>query len=144
MSNSGKWLKTSFFWLLVTLVVVIIILFVFRSPSNVSQVNVSTILTHVKQDMDNTQKDTLTVSGNILTLTRGTASEAPKEAATINDSFDITRVLKDNGIDYSNTSLLVLQYDSPSPLLGWLGSLIGFIPFLLLGVLLIFMFRQAQ
>jgi len=105
---------------------------------------VSVILNHVKADMKKNQQDTLTVSSNALTLIRGKTPDAPKEAATINDSFDITRVLKDNGIDYSNNSLLVLQYESPSPFWNWLGALGGLIPFLFLGALLIFILRQAQ
>src|SRR5579859_3104127 len=144
MSNSGKWLKTSFFWLLISLAIVLIFVFFFRQQSNVAQVNVSTILTHLKDDNAKNQQDTLTVSSNTLTLTRGKAADAPKEAATINDNFDITRVLKDNGIDYTNNTLFVLQYETPSAVWGWLGTLGGLLPFLLLGGLLIFMVRQAQ
>ncbi|HLZ56209.1 MAG TPA: ATP-dependent zinc metalloprotease FtsH [Ktedonosporobacter sp.] len=144
MSNSGKWLKTSFFWLLIALAIVLIFVFFFRQQSNVAQVNVSTILTHLKDDNAKNQQDTLTVSSNTLTLTRGKAADAPKEAATINDNFDITRVLKDNGIDYTNNTLFVLQYETPSAVWGWLGTLGGLLPFLLLGGLLIFMVRQAQ
>src|SRR5579859_3333998 len=144
MSNSGKWLKTSFFWLLIALAIVLIFVFVFRQQSNAKQVNVSTILTDLKADSAKNQQDTLTVSSDTLTLTRGKAADAPKETATINESFDITRVLKDNGIDYTNSSSFVLQYETPSAVWSWLGTLGGLIPFLLLGGLLIFMVRQAQ
>ncbi len=144
MSNSGKWLKTSLFWLLILLAVVMVAVFVFHPQSDTQSVNVSTILNHIKTDMDKNQLDTLTISSNTLTLIRGKGSEAPQETATVNDSFDITRVLKDNNIDYSNNNLLVLQYEGPNLLWGWLGALGGLIPFLLLGALLIFMLRQAQ
>ncbi len=144
MSNSGKWLRTSFFWLLALLAIAVVIIFIFRPQSNVTQANVSTLLNHLQADMKKNQQDTLTVSSNILTLTRGKGNDAPKEAATINDSFDITKVLKDNNIDYTNNSLLILQYESPNNFWNWLGTLGGLIPFLLLGGLLIFMVRQAQ
>src|SRR5207245_5145292 len=70
--------------------------------------------------------------------------DSNKEVANINISFDITRVLKDNSINYTNNHLLVLQYDPPSALSAWLNILGGLIPFILIGGLLIFMMRQAQ
>lgn len=144
MTNNGKWLRTSFFWLLITLVIVVIAIFIFHPASDIKQVNVSTILNDIKADNAKNQKDTLNVASNTITLTRGPNDSAPKEAATVNDSFDITRVLKDNGIDYSSNSQLVLQYEAPSALSGWLSALGGLLPFLLLGGLLVFMMRQAQ
>ncbi|HZU03238.1 MAG TPA: ATP-dependent zinc metalloprotease FtsH, partial [Ktedonobacteraceae bacterium] len=107
-------------------------------------VNVSTILNDIKTDMAKNQQDTLSVATDTITLIRGKTSDAPRESATINDSFDITKVLKDNGIDYSDSRVLVLQYETPSALSGWLSALGGLLPFLLLAGLLIFMMRQAQ
>ena len=142
MSSSGKWLRTSFVWLILALAVVLVIVVFFRPPSDTTTVNVSTILNHIKTDMSNNQMDTLAVSTSTLTLTR--APGANKEVANINDTFDITRVLKDNQIDYTNNRLLVLQYEPPSALGAWLNILGGLIPFILIGGLLIFMMRQAQ
>src|SRR6266516_7325417 len=92
--------------------------------------------------MSKNQKDTLTVASNTITLTRG--QNPNKEVANINESFDITKVLKDNNIDYTNNQLLVLQYEPPSAFGSWLNILGGLIPFILIGGLLIFMMRQAQ
>src|SRR5215469_412605 len=143
MPNSGRWLRISFIVVLIALAVEVIVL-VFRPLSETQPVNVSTILSDIKVDMAKNQKDTLDVSSDAITLTRGQGQNAPKEQANINDSFDITRVLKDNGIDYTNGKLLVLQYDSPSAVGTWLSILGGLIPFLLIGGLLIIMMRQAQ
>jgi len=143
MSSNGKWIRTSFILLLVTLAIILVVVF-FRSPSDTSSVNVSTILAHIKTDINNNQQDTLNVSSDTLTLTRGNTANATREAATINNTFDITQVLKDNDINYSNNRLLILQYDPPSALGIWVNLLISFIPFLLIGGLLIFMMRQAQ
>jgi cell division protease FtsH len=140
MSSNGKWIRTSFILLLVTLAIVLVVIF-FRSPSDTKSVNVSTILAHIKTDISNNQQDTLNVSSDTLTLTRGSTT---KEAATINDRFDTTQVLKDNDINYSNNNLLILQFEPPSALGIWANLLISFIPFLLIGGLLIFMMRQAQ
>ncbi|HEX6478860.1 MAG TPA: ATP-dependent zinc metalloprotease FtsH [Ktedonobacteraceae bacterium] len=142
MSSSGKWLRTSFIWLVMLLAIVLIIVLFFRSPSDTRSVNVSTILNDIKRDMSRNQQDTLDVGSTTITLTR--SQDGSKEEANINDTFDITRVLKDNGIDYTNNRLLVLQYDAPSALGAWLNILAGLIPFILIGGLLIFMMRQAQ
>ncbi|HXL35753.1 MAG TPA: ATP-dependent zinc metalloprotease FtsH, partial [Ktedonobacteraceae bacterium] len=142
MSSGGKWLRTSFIWLILALALVLIIIVFFRPSSDTNSVNVSTILNDIKMDMAKGQKDTLSVSASVITLTRGQSST--KEVANINDTFDITQVLKDNGIDYTNSQLLVLQYEPPSALGTWLNILGGLIPFILIGGLLLFMMRQAQ
>ena len=92
MSNNGKWIRTSLLLLLVTLAIVLVVVF-FRSPSDTQSVNVSTILADIKTDMHKNQQDTLNVASNTLTLTRGNAPDAAKEAASINDTFDTTQVL---------------------------------------------------
>ena len=142
MSRSGKWLRTSFIWLILALALVLIIIVFFHPSSDTNTVTVSTILAHIKTDMAKNQQDTLSVSTNTITLTRG--QNSTKEAANINDTFDITKVLKDNGIDYTNSQLLLLQYDPPSAVGAWLNILGGLIPFILIGGLLFFMMRQAQ
>jgi len=132
----------SFFFLLIVGAIVLVV-FLFRSSSDTQQVNVSTILTDIKTDMNKGQQDTLIIGNDTITLTRGQPPNADKEAANINGTFDITTVLKDNGIDYTSR-LLVLQYEAPSALGAWVSVLISFVPFLLIGGLLIFMMRQAQ
>ncbi len=144
MSNNGKWLRTSVFWLLIAVIVILVAVFIFRPQADITTVNVSTILQHVQDDTGKGQKDTLSVGSDTLTLVRGQGPNAPREAATINPSFDITRVLNDNRINYSNSRLLVLEYETPSPLWGWLSALGGLIPLIFLGALIIFMLRQAQ
>ncbi len=142
MSNNGKWLRTSFIWLLIALAVIIIVVFIFRSPSNTKLVNVSTILSDLQTDMAHHQKDTLIVDSGTITLVQGQSGS--KEAANVDSSFDITQVLKDNGINYVNNPFLQLQYNAPSALWSWLGIIGSFLPFVLLAVLFIFMMRQAQ
>jgi cell division protease FtsH len=142
MSSGGKWLRTSFIWLILALALVLLIIVFFRPSSDTSPADVSTILNHIKADVAKGQKDTLSVSATAITLTRGQSSI--KDIANINDTFDVTQVLKDNGIDYTNGHLLVLQYEPPSALGAWLNILGGLIPFILIGGLLLFMMRQAQ
>src|SRR5256886_1097909 len=141
MPSNGKWLRTSFFLLLIALGIVLVV-FIFRSPSDTKEVSITTLLTDIKTDMNHGRQDTLTVSNDHITLTRG-GPDTPEEVTNINDTFDATKVLKDNGIDYTN-HLLVLQYEPPSAVGAWVNVLISFIPFILIGGLLIFMMRQAQ
>lgn len=143
MFSNGKWVRSSIFLVLIVLAIVLVVFF-FRSSSDTKSVTVSTVLADIKTDMNNHQQDILDVGSNTITLTRGNAQNGVKEAANVNDTFDITRVLRDNQINYANNRYLTLQYDAPSAVGAWLNVLIGFIPFLLIGGLLIFMMRQAQ
>src|SRR6202163_357275 len=143
MSTNGKWLRTSLFWLLILLVIILIAVFIFRPPNNIKQVNVSTILHSIQLDKGK-QQDTLSVSSDTLTLTRGTGPDATKEAATIPSSFDAIQALKDSSIDYTSSNGLILQYQQPGPFVGILGVVGGLIPFILFGAFLIFILRQAQ
>jgi cell division protease FtsH len=141
MFRSGKWLRTMLVWLVVILAIGLVIVLFFRTPSNTQQVTVSRMLADVKADIQRGQTDTLDVASSMLTLTRG--SNPLHEVATINDTFDITAVLKDNGIDYTS-SHLVLQFEQPSSIGPWVNILAGLIPFLLIAGLIVFMIRQAQ
>lgn len=144
MPSRGKWLRTTIILVVIALAVVLVIVFIFRPLSTTQSVNVSTILTDIKTDMAKNQQDTLNVTNDTIILTRGKLQNAPREQAAINDTFDITKVLKDNSIDYTDSHLLVLQYQSASATSTWLNILGGLIPFLLIGGLLFFMLRQAQ
>jgi ATP-dependent metalloprotease FtsH len=145
MLKKRKWLGTSFFWLLILLIAILIIVFIVRPQTYVKPVAVSSILSDLKTDIARGQLDTLTVSNGSITLVRGQAANAPQEAATIDSSFDITRVLNENDIDYTNPQVLKLQYETPSQFWTWLGALGGsFLPLVLVCAFLIFMFRQTQ
>ncbi len=144
MSINSKWLKAGIFWLLTLLVVFLTIVFVSRPQSHVKLVSVSTILDHIKADIKRDQQDILTVGNGTITLTRGKVANAPQEAATINDTFDTINVLHNNGIDYTNTSHLTLEFEASSPVWGWLGAIGNLIPFLFFSLLIIFMLRQTQ
>ena len=61
MSSGGKWLRTSFIWLILALALVLIIIVFFRPSADSTTVNVSTILNNIKTDMANHQKDMLSL-----------------------------------------------------------------------------------
>ena len=142
MASSGKWVRNSFIWLIIMLVIVVIIVLFFHSSSDTTTVDVSTLLNDLQSDIAHNQVDTLSVGSTTLTLTR--APSSTQEQANINSSFNVTQVLKDKNIDYSNSKVMVLKYEPPSSLGAWLNILAGLLPFLFIGGLLIFMMRQAQ
>src|SRR6185437_2524840 len=102
MFSSGKRLRTSLVWLVVILAIGLVIVLFIRTPSNTQQVTVSRILADVKSDIQRGQRDNLEVASNTLTLTRG--NNPTREVATINSTFDVTSVLKDNGINYGSAN----------------------------------------
>lgn len=144
MLGNRRWIRTGIIWLLALLVVFLLLFIFVRPQSNTKTVTVSTILQHIKEDISKNQADTLDITSDSLTLTRGSAPDASRETASINQSFDTTQVLKDNNIDYVNNNLLHLRYNTPSQIWSWLGSLLGLIPFLILAVVLLLIVRQAQ
>ena len=79
MSKKRKWLGTSFFWLLISLIVILILVFIVRPQTYTKPVSVSTLLSDLKTDIARQQLDTLTVANGSLTLTRGQATNAPQE-----------------------------------------------------------------
>jgi cell division protease FtsH len=139
-----RWFRVSIFWLLAILVLFLIIVYVLQPQPYTKTTNVSTILTHIKADMKKNQQDVLTVENDTLILTRGKTIHAPQETATINDSFDITSVLQNNKIDYTNTHHLTLQYEDSNPIWERLSTLANIIPFLFFGLLIIFILRQSR
>ncbi|GER89332.1 ATP-dependent zinc metalloprotease FtsH [Dictyobacter vulcani] len=144
MPNNGKWLRTSVFWLLILPIAVLIIVFIFRPQTYVKSVSVSTVLSHLKTDIARKQLDTVTVSNGTFTLIRGQTANSQQEAATIDSTFDATQVLKENNIDYTNPELIKLQFENPSPIWGWLGTISSFLPFIFLAIIMLVIFRQSQ
>jgi cell division protease FtsH len=144
MSINRKWLRTGIFWFLTVLAVFLILIVVLRPQSHVKSVNVSTILNHIKADSKEGQQDVLMVGNGTLILTRGKAANALQEAATINDTFDVIDVLQDNQIGYTSASHLTLEFEAPSPIWSWLSAIGDVIPWLCLGLLLLFVWHQMQ
>ncbi len=146
---SGRWVRSSI-WLLVIIAVLSLLFLLFRQDTNVRDVDISTIIKNVQTDVQNGyHDDTITVSSNKILLTRHDGSQYD---ATVDDNFVITQVLKDNNIHYgpytnaqgAHPADVTLKYEPPSTFSYLLNILTAFLPFLLIGGLLIFMMRQAQ
>jgi len=140
--KQAKWVRNSIIWLFVILVGVVIAAFLLRPSSQPLTVSVSQLIQDLHTDVQQGHTtDTLTVSSDDsrLTLER---SNGVEESANINDSFDVNEALRDAGIRYDHD--VRLQYQAQSVLGNWLSIVATVIPFLLFGVLLLFVLRQAQ
>ncbi|HEY7123743.1 MAG TPA: ATP-dependent zinc metalloprotease FtsH [Ktedonobacterales bacterium] len=147
---SGRWVRSSV-WLLVIIAVLSLLFLLFRQDTNVEDVDISRIIKNVQIDVQNGyHDDTITVSSNKILLTRHDGSQFD---ATVDDNFVVTQVLKDNDIHYGqytdaqgiqHPADVTLKYEPPSTFSYLINILTAFLPFLLIGGLLIFMMRQAQ
>ena len=147
---SGKWVRNSV-WLLVIIAVLLLLYLIIKPDTNTVDVNLSDIISHVQQDVSKGyHDDKITIANSKVTLDRHNGIH---EDATVDDNFIITNVLKDNNIHYApyRDSAGVLQpadvtlvYEPPSTLSYLLNILTAFLPFLIIGGVLIFMMRQAQ
>ncbi len=147
---SGKWVRNSV-WLLVIIAVLLLLYLIIKPDTSIVNVNLSDIITHVQQDVSKGyHDDKITIASNKVTLDRHGGIH---EDATVDDNFIITTVLKDNSIHYapytdssgiSQPADVTLVYEPPSTLSYLLNILTAFLPFLVIGGVLIFMMRQAQ
>ncbi len=147
---SGKWVRNGV-WLLVVIAVLLLLFLILKPDTGTVDVNISQIITDVQKDVTGGYRnDTITISSNKIVLER---HDGTREAATIDDTFDITKVLNDYNIHYakytdssgvSHDADVILKYEPPSTFSYLLNLLTAFLPFLVIGGVLIFMMRQAQ
>jgi cell division protease FtsH len=105
-------------------------------------VDLSTLLADIKTDIAHNRVDTLTVSGDYLTLERASGTT---ETTPVGSGFQLGDALaRDNGIAYADPHLLHVEYAPPGPLSLLISSLITVLPFLLIAGLFLLMMRQAQ
>ncbi len=147
---SGKVIRNSV-WLVVIIAVLLLLFLILKPDTNVKDVNISQIITDVQKDVaQGYHNDTITVASNKVTVT---LHDGTQEDATVDDNFVITQVLKDNNVAYAPytdangvrlDAVVSLKYEPPSTFSYLLNILTAFLPFLIIGGVLIFMMRQAQ
>ena len=126
--------------LIVGVLAVIILFYGIQQHDQPRSVDQSTLLADLRADIAHHQVDTLTLSGNTLTLQRGASSEQ----ASVDSAFEVSDLKRDYNIDYADTSVLRYSYSPPGPSALWGNLLFSLLPVaLILGAFLIMM-RQAQ
>jgi len=141
----AKWLRNSFFYLIVLIFLVAIVVALLNGKSSGTASDLTTLLNTARSDYTSSHHaDTLLQDGQNLTLTGrpGNAATPGDLHATMGPNDTISPYLTQFHLDPSTQ--INLKPNPPSSLGNWIGLLGGFIPVLLIGGFLIFMMRQAQ
>ena len=127
-------------YILLFIAIVALIFFNFNSGTNQPVLTINQLSADVKNGL----VSKIEVDGDTITATyasSGTQREATKESTTT-----LIQQLKDLGVTDTNLTpdKISIQINPPSPWVGILSALGYIVPFILFGVLLFFIFRQAQ
>ena len=129
-----RWVRNSFVYLLILGAVVAIFYVVFRSPSSGQDVDITEIITRA-QNRDLVQ---IQVDGNSI-------EAETREGATLRsrkeENVSILELLSDAGVEPGSIPVEVQESSSLGRVFG---TLLGFLPLILFGALILFMMRQAQ
>ncbi len=146
----SRWLRNSFIYLLILVAVIAIVFAFFNSGSDHPKVAFGQVLEDAKSG--SIQK--IEVDGRNLTVTyarEDTSGKPEVKTAKIGPNTDVEQVLTDKGISLSrsaataaNPAAVDLEYKDSSGFGPWLGLLLNVLPFLLFGLFLLLIMRQAQ
>ena len=145
----SRWLRNSFVYLLI-LVAVIAIVFAFFSNGNDHQkVSMGDVIQDAKAD----KIETIQIDGRNLVVTylatqQGTDKKIVRDAK-IGPNTDLDKLLLDEKVALSRTAAggqpaVNLEYKDTGGFGPWLGLLLNLLPFLLFGLFLLLIMRQAQ
>ncbi len=138
--GDAKWLRNSFFYLIVLVFLIAVLVAIIRPGSSNSGTNdLTTLMTTAKSDARTGHKDTIILNGQDLTLDRGAGVD--QLHATLGQNETLASYLTLYHIDPNSIQIRAQQ---PSSLNAWLGIIGSFVPVLFFGGLLLFMMRQAQ
>ncbi len=142
----AKWLRNSFFYLIVLIFLVAIVVALVNGNKSGNSSDLSTLLTTAKTDYSTYHmRDLLVQDGQNLTL-----KNRPPNASNGGQELRAILAPNDTLLPYLQQAKLdpltqvTIQNNPPSSLGNWIGLLSGLIPVLLIGGFLIFMMRQAQ
>lgn len=134
----AKWLRNSFFYLVVLIGVMFLIFSLFNSSSQNSTDSITQLIAQVQKDVQSgVTPDKIIVNGNKVTAD---TSEG-RMVAYISDNESFLRLLHEQGIPFNKVAV---QEQPPSQLAIWASIIGGIAPVLLLGVFVFLLMRQAQ
>ncbi len=134
---SSRWLRNGFIYVLILVAVVAIVYSVFGQSEGTETKEFSQVITDAKDQVISEIK----VSGDSLTVTKedGTEYKSRKE-----EGANLIEILNQEGIEVGGTEGIKIDVTKPSRFGNWFGLLIGFLPLIFFGAILIFFMRQAQ
>ncbi len=143
----SRWLRNSFIYLLILVAVIAIVFAFFNSGPDHPKVDFGQVLEEAKKG----EIQKIEVDGRNLTVTytkQTTTGKPDVKTAKIGPNTDVEQVLTDKGITLSRSadvkSSVDLAYKDSSGFGPWLGLLLNVLPFLLFGLFLLLIMRQAQ
>ena len=144
----SRWIRNSFIYLLILVAVIAIVFAFFSSGPDHPKIAFGQVI----QDAQANQIQQIEVDGRNLTVTYATKDEDGDpivKSSKMGSNTDIETLLTENGVALSRSQAptqpaLDLEYKDSSGFGPWLGLLLNVLPFLLFGLFLLLIMRQAQ
>jgi len=145
----SRWLKNSFIYLLILVAVIAIVFAFFNSGEDHPKVAFGQVV----QDAQANLIQKIEVDGRNLTVTYANKNANGKpevKSSKTGENTDLEQLLTDKGIALSRSATtsqqpaVDLEYKESSGFGPWLGLLLNVLPFLLFGLFLLLIMRQAQ
>ncbi|MBK7328372.1 MAG: ATP-dependent zinc metalloprotease FtsH [Dehalococcoidia bacterium] len=144
----SRWIRNSFIYLLILVAVIAIVFAFFNSGPDHAKIAFGQVI----QDAQANQIQQIEVDGRNLTVTYATKGDDDKpivKSSKMGSNTDIETLLTENGVALSRDQAptqpaLDLEYKDSSGFGPWLRLLLNLLPFLLSGLFLLLIMRQAQ
>ena len=146
----SRWLRNSFIYLLILVAVIAIVFAFFSSGDDHQKIGYGQVV----EDAKNGLVQKIEVDGRNLTvtyITSGSDAEPEIKSSKIGPNSEIEKLLADAGVALSRpagsgagVAAVNLEYKDSSGFGPWLGLLLNILPFLLFGLFLLLIMRQAQ
>ncbi len=141
----SRWLRNSFIYLLILVAVIAIVFAFFNSGGGNEQLALGEVIQ--KARADEIQKIVVDGEDLEITLKKTDAEGKPLVyASKVGKNTDLETLLLDQGVALNGQTSpgVVLEYDSSSGFGPWFSLLLNLLPFLLFGLFLLLIMRQAQ
>ena len=145
----SRWLRNSFIYLLILVAVIAIVFAFFSSGDDHPSVPLGQVIEQAKAD----EIDKIEIDGRKLTVTylqEGPNGEARVVESRIGENTDLESLLLQEGVQLNRSTAdpgqpaVNLEYKESGGFGPWLGLLLNLLPFLLFGLFLLLIMRQAQ
>ena len=138
---SSSWYKNGFVYLLILVAVVALFVNLVSPNESLTRVSIQQVAAYVKEGR--VQKVSIAPDGRLVVTLNG---DSPKKLISrTGQSSGFLETMKDLGVTQQQIDAIKeINFEDPSPWADWAGLLVNFVPFLLFGVLMFFMLRQAQ
>jgi cell division protease FtsH len=114
----------------------------FASPSDsASRVDITRVATHAKEGQ--VERVSIAPDGRVTVTLR---TDSPRKLVSrVGQGSDFLETMKNLGVTQQQIDAIEeIAFEDPSPWADWLGLLLNFVPLLIVGLLFLFMLRQAQ